>query len=298
MAVTNKQLEANRRNAERSTGPTTPEGKARSSQNAVKHGLTARRSVITIGDGEESIEEYERLLSALQQEFNPETAYERLCVDRIAHLMWQEQRAQLAAIGVLRRGRDSASFRVRASRSAAVEDAVRRLGEPPKDYLLGESRGSQTAVSAIDHGALFETSEGLSRVIGFLIEARDSIALGQPMSHILLLRLKSMYGSEHKLSAACANVRVRKHGSSSASPQPASPEIALLETEIEKLKQLRSEYERVEDLQLEVQIDLSGFVDSPELHEIRRYETSHGNQLRKEIDEYWRRKADRAKAHA
>jgi len=35
--------------------------------------------------------------------------------------------------------------------------------------------------------------------------------------------------------------------------------VALLETEIEKLKQLRSEYERVEDLQLEVQIELSGF---------------------------------------
>jgi hypothetical protein len=137
MAVTNKQLEANRRNAERSTGPTTPEGKARSSQNAVKHGLTARRTVITVGDGEESIEDYERLLSALQEEFNPETAYEELSVDRIAHLTWQEQRAQLATIAVLRRGRDSASFRVRASRSAAVEDAVRRLGEPPKDYLMG-----------------------------------------------------------------------------------------------------------------------------------------------------------------
>jgi len=65
MAVTTKQIEANRRNAERSTGPTTPEGKARSSQNAVKHGLTARRSVITVGDGEESIEDYERLLSGV-----------------------------------------------------------------------------------------------------------------------------------------------------------------------------------------------------------------------------------------
>jgi hypothetical protein len=298
MAVSDIQLEANQKNAERSTGPTTPEGKARSSQNAVKHGLTARRTVITVGDGAESIEDYERLLSALQEEFNPETAYEELCVDRIAHLMWQEQRAQLATIGVLRRGRDSASFRVGTLRSAAVEKAVQHLVEAPGEHSVRALRGSQTAFDATDHSALFGTSEGLTRVIGFLIEARDSIALGQPMSHILLLRLKSMYGSEHELSAACANVRVRKHGSSSASPQPASPEIALLETEIEKLKQLRSEYERVEDLQLEVQIDLSGFVDSPELHEIRRYETSHGNQLRKEIDEYWRRKADRAKTHA
>ena len=38
-----KQIEANRRNAKKSTGPKTEEGKAKSSLNSLKHGLTSQR---------------------------------------------------------------------------------------------------------------------------------------------------------------------------------------------------------------------------------------------------------------
>ena len=38
---------ANRRNAKKSTGPKTPEGKRRSGRNAVKHGLLSRDLVVT-----------------------------------------------------------------------------------------------------------------------------------------------------------------------------------------------------------------------------------------------------------
>lgn len=107
-----------------------------------------------------------------------------------------------------------------------------------------------------------------------------------------------MYGIEHELSTACANVKPRSHSESNPSAQPASLESALLGTEIQTLEHLRDEYQRVEELGLEVQIDVSGFTDAADLHEIRRYETSHRNQLRKEIDGYWRRRADRAEPRA
>jgi hypothetical protein len=53
MSTSPAQLAANAANAQHSTGPRTTEGKDRSSQNASKHGLTAREVVIGAGEQEE-----------------------------------------------------------------------------------------------------------------------------------------------------------------------------------------------------------------------------------------------------
>lgn len=54
-----QQIEANRRNALKSTGPQTPEGKAAVSLNALKHGLFARQVVVRGHNLKESREEFE-----------------------------------------------------------------------------------------------------------------------------------------------------------------------------------------------------------------------------------------------
>jgi hypothetical protein len=51
--TTFKQIEANRRNARRSTGPTSQEGKLRSRQNAVRHGLTAETVIGALENNED-----------------------------------------------------------------------------------------------------------------------------------------------------------------------------------------------------------------------------------------------------
>ena len=58
-----RQLEANRSNARRSTGPQTPSGKSRSRMNALKHGLSAKSIVI----GDERPEEFEALRDAVSR---------------------------------------------------------------------------------------------------------------------------------------------------------------------------------------------------------------------------------------
>lgn len=82
--VTEQQLEANRRNAAKSTGPRTAEGKHRSSRNALKHGLLAREVVILDGDGAETEADFDALLADLSDELRPRGVIEETLVERIA----------------------------------------------------------------------------------------------------------------------------------------------------------------------------------------------------------------------
>ena len=57
--TTQKQIEANKKNALVSTGPKSSEGKAKVANNAIKHGIFAREIIITKGDAPENMQEYQ-----------------------------------------------------------------------------------------------------------------------------------------------------------------------------------------------------------------------------------------------
>ena len=83
------QIEANRRNSLKSTGPKTPEGKAIASQNAVTHGLFARMPVIP-GENEAEFQAYtERWLGDLK----PVGPMEEFLAERIIGIAWRLRRA-------------------------------------------------------------------------------------------------------------------------------------------------------------------------------------------------------------
>jgi hypothetical protein len=117
-----RRIEANRRNAKRSTGPRTPRGKKIVSRNALKHGLLAREVVISGGDGEESQQEFDALVARLQKHYRPSGAMEEMLVERIVTCWWRLARVHRAETGEIRKELDSAYFDsdVSASNKASV----------------------------------------------------------------------------------------------------------------------------------------------------------------------------------
>ena len=81
---------ASRRNGAKSCGPKTPAGKARSAQNALKHGLRAQKFVVL---GDEDPQAFAALEAALIEELAPAGALQGLLAARIARAAWRLERA-------------------------------------------------------------------------------------------------------------------------------------------------------------------------------------------------------------
>lgn len=90
-----KQIEANRANARKSTGPTTEDGKQRSRCNAVRHGLTAETVIGALEDAED----YKAFEAAITADYDAQSAVERELVLRLASLLWRLRRATTMETG-------------------------------------------------------------------------------------------------------------------------------------------------------------------------------------------------------
>ena len=84
-----KQIEANQRNAQKSTGPKTQQGKSIVAQNATTHGFTANTPIIP---GEDPTA-YGAFKSQLIKELNPQGPTEIMLVERIIDLSWRLKRS-------------------------------------------------------------------------------------------------------------------------------------------------------------------------------------------------------------
>ena len=87
---TKAQINANRQNAQKSTGPKTAEGKAAVSQNAVKHGLFAAEAVISVEDPAD----YELYRDKYLAELLPVGMVESMLAERVVSLSWRLKRAE------------------------------------------------------------------------------------------------------------------------------------------------------------------------------------------------------------
>jgi hypothetical protein len=94
--TSDRKAEANRRNALKSTGPKTPEGKAAVRLNALKHGLLSEE-ILLPGEDEEALR---KLAESLRAELQPVGELENLLVDRIITLTWRLRRLGRVEAGI------------------------------------------------------------------------------------------------------------------------------------------------------------------------------------------------------
>jgi hypothetical protein len=92
MPTSKKQIAANRRNAKKSTGPQTPEGKAVASRNAIKHGLHACDIILKSPHLTEDRTQYDQLVDSLIGEFKPQGILQEHLVLKIVNALWRYRR--------------------------------------------------------------------------------------------------------------------------------------------------------------------------------------------------------------
>lgn len=148
-----RQIAANRRNAQKSTGPRTSAGKLRSRRNAFKHGLTAE-TVIAVFENAKDYEAFERAIVSQHRARSPTELH---LIVRLASLLWRLRRATAIETGLfsiqaeilqdrkIRRANESAA----AAHSRARLYEVFRVGqnERPSKVSDGANSFSRDAIS-------------------------------------------------------------------------------------------------------------------------------------------------------
>jgi hypothetical protein len=98
--VSERRIEANRKNAQRSTGPRTQEGRARSSMNALRHGITGQVSITTVEDRAAHDKFFQEIIDRLR----PEDPLELQFAALIAEDFWRLQRIRAVENDILALG--------------------------------------------------------------------------------------------------------------------------------------------------------------------------------------------------
>ncbi|HLX37167.1 MAG TPA: hypothetical protein VKR29_05175 [Candidatus Binataceae bacterium] len=127
-----RKAEANRRNAQQSTGPRTEQGKANSRLNALKHGILASNASIAVIEGREHREEFGAMVDGLAADFQPVGTFEQLLVEDIAGCFWRKRR--------LLRFETRAAFDAHDRRTHKMMQRVYRDDTPQPAYSFNKNK--------------------------------------------------------------------------------------------------------------------------------------------------------------
>ena len=126
-------IEANRNNAKHSSGPKSASGKHRSSQNAMRHGLTGR---IVVLPGED-MAEFERFSKEIVDSLNAHSPMERQCAQAIADAQWRLNRARTFEDGMIAMGHfeEAGNFTAENPSIHAALTAAKVFRDRSKDFV-------------------------------------------------------------------------------------------------------------------------------------------------------------------
>jgi len=157
------QVAANRANAQKSTGPTSEEGKAKSSANRLSHGFASNA---TIMPGEDP-EEFKALLDSLVEEHQPATDTEQILVEKMATNQWLSLRA----------------FRLQGYAFVAQSLKDEKFGIPKELSLLMRYHSTAERAFHRAHNELVKTQkERKKSEIGFVPQKAKQPPASQPKS--------------------------------------------------------------------------------------------------------------------
>jgi hypothetical protein len=256
--ISEKQLEANRRNASQSTGPKTEAGKQASRMNAVTHGLLAKAVVITAGDYQEDEQEFGQLLEDLREQFGPVGVAEDLEVQKIALCYWRKMRAVRYEHGAIRQ------------RTGDMREREKLSHEKSFDFALGCGAN------------LEQTARGIQYLIDYLEWVKQEVLDG-PLS-----AESQEWLEEHFLDEFAPPDETLDDETLLAEPTEAGPgvtederrqRVATIDEQLRRLSRLREKVAAMEELNLDSKLRAAALPGPGAVDKLVRYETSNDREL-------------------
>ena len=172
-----KQLEANLTNAQKSTGPRTNAGKARSRLNSRKHRLTAK-TLIIVG---ENADDFDQLRADLMNEYDPQSSLECEFVERLAGILWRLRRLPFFEAAIL----DARQAQVAGDMNEKEERRTQRWDgyeeeEEENEGEVGEDREEEEDEEAADWEASVRSAAPSSRTQAGAMHLATSLGTRQP----------------------------------------------------------------------------------------------------------------------
>ena len=269
-----KQIAANRGNAEQSTGPRSADGKMKSRRNSLTNGLTARVIIVDDGDGQESAEEYEALLARRWEYWRPVGPEEDTQVTFMTDQEWLYKRSLRCEAGVIRQYADSIIWRYDQELQRKYESAmVSAYTRESPEGLMTTSRGVAFLIRILkpprrDVEQKGRVSDGwLDELRKFFGGINDDVFSMSPYQNFYPeFTLSTEDSSEEK-------IRQDLSGPFDAS-SPKEKTLKAIDDKIKLLETLREELERVESLELGAKLASAALPSEQEVNKILRYRSA------------------------